>query len=66
MCGGGSAPMPQAQLPQAPVAPDTGAARSGGNQQRRRQAASAGGTILTSGQGVTNAAPTATKTLLGM
>lgn len=63
MCGGGSAPPPQAKLPQAPRTPDAGSARSGGTDTRRRM--QAGGTILTGGQGVTDGASTTTKTLLG-
>lgn len=64
MCGGGKAPKPQPQLPQAPTLPDTGADLSG-TLDKSKQRRSAGGTILTSSQGVTQGANTSEKTLLG-
>ena len=71
MCigGGGSAPAPSAQLPEAPRAPltDAGARGTDADERRRRAAAGTGttSTILTGPRGVTGAAQTNTKTLLG-
>ena len=54
------APAPPPVLPEAPTAPKS--AMRGRGRNKRRQAAS---TLLTSPRGVTEAAPTDQKTLLG-
>lgn len=68
MCvgGGGSAPAPPAQVPEAPQTPAP-SARIGGDSDaaRRRRAAAGTGTILTGPRGITDGAATAPKTLLG-
>ena len=66
MCGGGRAPTPAAQLPEAPTPPTQSAEAGTGDRDRRRRAASGGtGTILTGSGGVSSNAPTQQKTLLG-
>ncbi len=69
MCGGGRAPRPAAQLPEAPTPPaQSNEATTRDRDRRRRAAASgqgAGGTILTGSGGVTEQAATQQKTLLG-
>lgn len=66
MCGGGRAPRPAAQLPEAPTPPAQSSEEGTRDRDRRRRAASGGtGTILTSSSGVQSSAPTQQKTLLG-
>lgn len=67
MCGGGGrAPRPAAQLPEAPVPPAQSAEQGTRDRDRRRRAAAGGtGTILTGSGGVQTQAPTQQKTLLG-
>ena len=64
MCGGGSAPKPQPQLPEAPRLPDPATSQQTYTDAQRRRR-TAGGTILTSSQGVTESGTTSEKTLLG-
>lgn len=59
-----SVPTPPPAPQPAPTAQDASVVLSRDNERRRR-AAAASQTILTSSQGVTGAAPTAAKTLLG-
>lgn len=66
-CGGGSAPKPPPPPPPPPQAPqeqDAAVVESRDNDRARRRAAGSK-TIQTSSQGVTGAAPTQAKTLLG-
>ena len=67
MCGGGGrAPRPAPQLPEAPTPPAQSTEQATRDQDRRRRAAAGGsGTILTSSSGVQNQAATQQKTLLG-
>ena len=57
----GGSPKTPAREAEAPVAPATTTAAS----ERKRRANQSQSTLLTSGRGVTNGAPTETKTLLG-
>jgi len=66
MCGGGRAPRPAPQLPEAPTPPSQSTEEATRDRDRRRKAAAGGtGTILTSSSGVQTNAPTQQKTLLG-
>lgn len=62
MCMGGGSPKAPAREPEAPVAPTADLDQRARKDKQRR---AAGGTLLTSGQGVTNGAQTEQKTLLG-
>lgn len=63
MCGGGKAPKPAPQLPQAPVMPLVDGSDVGRESKRRQRTA----TILTSNQGAAQTAPLGAgqKTTLG-
>jgi hypothetical protein len=71
ICGGGggkgSSPPPPAPAPKPESAEAQAEVESSRNRERRRQAMAMGqqSTMLTGGQGVTTAAPTAGKSLLG-
>lgn len=62
-CGGGAPSLPPA-APPPPEQQDAGVIASRDAERMRRRGA-ASNTILTSGTGLANTAPTATKTLLG-
>ena len=64
MCSS-SAPKPAPKRPEAPTMPTTDSSGGMTDANRRRRAATNSGTILTGSGGVTNAAPTMQKTLLG-
>lgn len=66
MCGGGKpkTPPPPPPLPEAPQLPDQEVRRASDDSARRRRAG-VQSTILTGAQGVTGAAATGQKTLLG-
>lgn len=65
--GKGSSPPPPAPAPKPESAEEQAAVGASRDRERRRQAMAMGreSTMLTGGQGVTAAAPTATKSLLG-
>lgn len=65
--GKGSSPPPPAPAPKPESAEEQAAVSASRDRERRRQAMAMGreSTMLTGGQGVTTAAPTTTKSLLG-
>jgi hypothetical protein len=63
MCTG-SGPKPAAKTPEAPVLPNMAGGPDA--KSKKRRSANNSGTLLTGSAGVTDRAPTATKTLLGM
>ena len=68
MCTSGSAPSPPARLPEAPTpapAPGQAAGAASREELAKRRAGTRGGTLLTGSRGLTDAASTGQKTLLG-